>query len=167
MEEQQALSGQLKQGYLYAVRLLTVTKRSRKELARKLKSKGFAGEISDKILDRLETQGILNDRALVEETVQRAVREKRFGRRRIEFELKRKGAQEASIERALANYPSEEERANALALAEAQWEKLKRVDPKKRKKRLYDFLITRGFEFGLAREIISQLDRQNDENSRD
>lgn len=165
MEEQQALTGQLKQGYLYAVRLLAITKRSRKELAQKLKSKGYDAGITGQILDRLESQGILNDRALVQESVQRAVREKRLGRRRISFELKRKGAGEAVIQSALSQYSPEEERANALELAQTQWTKLKRVEPRKRKKRLYDFLTARGFEFELIREIVSQIEKQPDENN--
>ncbi len=164
MEEKQALTGQLKQGYLYAVRLLAMTKRSRKELAQKLKSKGYDAGIAGQILDRLQSQGILNDRALVQESVQRAVHEKRFGRRRISFELKRKGAGEAVIQRALSQYLPEEERANALALARAQWSKWSRVEPRKKKKRLYDFLAGRGFEYELVRDIVSQIEKTTDEN---
>lgn len=165
METRQELSGQLKQGYLYAVRLLAVTKRSRKELERRLKEKGYDCDVSVQILDRLETQGILNDRALVQDTVQRAVHEKRLGRRRISFELKRKGAEETMIESALLNYSPEDEHANALELAEAQWGKLSRVEPKKRKKRIYDFLTARGFTFELAREIISKIGKSTDEDA--
>jgi len=48
-------------------------------------------------------------------------------------------------------------------LAEARWERLKKVELQKRKMRLYQFLLNRGFDFELSREIVSQLSQNSNE----
>ena len=149
---------QLKQGYLYAVRLLTMTKRSEKELVKRLKEKGYPEETITQITERLKTQGILNDQKLLNETIHWSIQSKKYGRNRIFIELRKRGIAASEIEDALKNYSKEIERETASEVAEARWEKLKKIEPKKRKKRLYDFLISRGFDFELAREITTQLE---------
>ena len=151
----------IKQGYLYAVRLLAQSKRSEKELGRKLTLKGFPEPVIVQILERLKTQRILNDAKLVEETVEWSIRSKGHGRRRIFSELKRRGISEKQIGDALEKYPKEAERSTAEDLAKNRWAKLQKLEPRKRMKRLYDFLINRGFDFDLAREIVAHIEHEH------
>ncbi len=153
-------SPQFKQGYLYAVRLLTASKKSAKEVAKRLKDKGYESSVIETVVESLKTQGILNDRKMVDETVQWAKQAKRFGKRRVALELKKKGITQNIIDSALQNYSKEEERKTAYSLAEVRWQKIKNIESQKRKRRLFDFLINRGFDFELSREIINQLDSQ-------
>lgn len=153
---------QFKQGYLYAVRLLTASKKSTKELLRRLKQKGYDAGIAQEILESLKNQGILNDRKMVDETIHWAKQAKRYGKKRISLELKKKGIAQNIIDEALENYSKDEERETAFQLAETRWNKVKHLEPQKRKKRLFDFLVSRGFDFELAREIMNQLDSKKD-----
>ena len=155
---------QLKQGYLYAVRLLTASKKSENELRRRLSGKGYPQEISKQVIDELKAQGILSDQKLTQETVQWAIQAKRYGRNRIALELKKRGITASEIEKELENYPKATERETALALAEERWEKLKKVERQKRKKRLYDFLVSRGFDFEMSREVVMQMQSDTHEN---
>ncbi len=156
---------QFKQGYLYAVRLLTASKKSATQLLKRFKEKGYKPEIAESVLEKLKEQGILNDRKMVDETIQWAKQAKRYGKRRIAMELKKKGIAQNVIDDSLSHYSKEEERETALVLAQVRWQKLERIEPNKRKKRMYDFLISRGFDFETTREIVDQLNsKQNHEN---
>ena len=157
MELEAKNNPQFKQGYLYAVRLLAASKKSEREVRKRLLDKGYFKETIDQVVSELAEQKILSDRKLIEETVQSAVQAKRYGRRRIVLELKRRGVALNQVEKALSDYPKEVEEETAKALAESRWEKLKKVEPQKRKKRLYDFLLNRGFDFELARGIVEQM----------
>lgn len=150
-------NSQRKQGYLYAVRLLTISKRSETELSKRLLSKGYPKAAIDSIIVKLKEQKILNDQKLVQETVHWAVQSKKYGRRKVYLQLKKRGIATGEIEEALDTFPKEAEHDTALMLAEERWEKLKGVDFQKRKKRLYDFLINRGFDFELSREIVKEM----------
>ena len=157
MELEAKNNPQFKQGYLYAVRLLAASKKSGQEVRKRLLDKGYSKETIEQVVSELEKQQILSDQKLIEETVQGALQAKRYGRRRIFLELKRRGVALNRVEKALSDYPKEVEEENAKALAESHWEKLKKVEPQKRKKRLYDFLLNRGFDFELARDIVDQM----------
>lgn len=155
---------QFKNGYLYAVRLLTASKKSEREVSKRLTEKGYSKETVGLVLNELKSQKILSDLKLVDETIQGAIHAKRYGRRRIFLELKKRGIGSVQIEKALEDYPKDIERQTAQALAENRWEKLKKVERQKRKKRLYDFLLNRGFDFELAREIVNQMQPDTHDN---
>ncbi len=150
---------QFQQGHLYAIRLLTASKKSTSQLRKRLKDKGYRADVIQNVLDALNTQGILNDRKMVDESVQWAKQAKRYGKRRIALELKKKGIAEAVINESLVDYSKDEERETAKELAAVRWEKLSRLDPMKKKKRLYDFLISRGFDFEVVRETVDELNK--------
>lgn len=154
---------QFKQGYLYVVRLLAISRKSESELERKLEEKGYLKEVIEEIFKALRAKGIVSDTKLVEETVQWGIHSKRYGKRRIFVELKKKGVAEAKIEEALKQYPETTEKEIAGELAQLRWEKLQKLTPEKRKKRLYDYLLGRGFGFELARELVTKLETHHDE----
>ena len=156
---------QFKQGYLYAVRLLTASKKSSKELSKRLKDKGYQPAAIEDILQSLRSQGILDDRKMADETIHWAKQAKKYGKKRISLELKKKGIAQNLIDGALEGYSKEEERKTAYQLAEIRWNKVKHLEPQKRKKRLFDYLISRGFDFELTREIMNRLDspKNNDD----
>jgi regulatory protein len=154
-----------KNGYIYAVRLLAAANRSTKELAKRLKDKGYETEIVESVIEELRKHRILNDEKLVRETVQWNIEGKRLGRKRIALELKRRGIQETKITEALESYSKDSEANLAKELAAQRWEKFKNVEPRKRRQRIYDFLIRRGFDFELVRDTVYLLDKKaNDEN---
>lgn len=154
---------QIKQGYLYAVRLLTQAKRSEREISKRLSSKGYPDEITEQVLSQLKTQGILSDRKLVEDSLHWSVRAKRYGRNRIFFELRKRGIAETDIQKALQRYSKADEEENARTLALERWTKLEKLEQTKRKRRLYDFLVSRGFDFELVRQVVGEMKCGRDE----
>ena len=156
---------QFKQGYIYALRLLTASKKSEAELRERLARKGYPLEVAQQVTQELKTQGILSDQKMIEETIQWSSQTKRYGRRRIFMELKKRGIKPDAVEKALERYPKDLERKVATQLAKERWSKLEKVEFNKRRKRLYNFLINRGFDFELSRELASKITSSTDENS--
>lgn len=155
---------QFKQGCIYAVRLLAASKKSERELFKRLLEKGYPESVCERVINHLKTQGLLSDQKLVRDTVQGAIQAKRYGRNRLLLELRKRGIPSAEIAKELEQFPKALERETALALAKERWAKLEKVENRKKKKRLYDFLVARGFDFEISREIVARMHSEPNEN---
>lgn len=107
----------------------------------------------------MEGRGLLSDRTFALGLVQSFAQYRLSGRKRIAFELRRKGIEEPMIEEVLGKYSLEEERARAFELAEHQAERCKKFVGIQRRKKIYDYLLRRGFEFDLARQAVAHVMR--------
>lgn len=154
------MNEQIKQGLIYAMRLLSVSKKSETRIREKLKEKGYPEPVAEEVIRELKEKNILDDSKFAEEKVYWATHGNPLGKRRLRFELKKQGLSEQVVGEALDGITRAEERENALALAKTQADKLKSLEPERRKKRLYDFLIRRGFDYEICRDVITKLEKQ-------
>lgn len=159
------MDSQKKQALVIAMRTLAASPKSRAEITQKLKDKGIPSPVIEEALAELESQGILSDKAYAQNLIAKFTHGKPSGSRKIKFELKRHGISGKDSEEALAGLDPEEERARAKELAETRWERFKTADPEKRKKRVFDFLMRRGFDYQTVREVIEELETGMDTNA--
>ena len=140
-----------------ALRSLKVRPRSIGELRDKLEAKKFEPqEISDTI-EFLETINLLDDRAFTASWIQYRLA-RPFGFRRIITELKQKGVSDAIIAEAVANAKGGYDEADVvLELAERRAKRLSGIDPLKRKKRVFDYLVRRGYPIDIVIKTIKKL----------
>ncbi len=150
---------QKKQAIIIALRILAASPKSRMEITRKLKEKGFASEVIAVTLEGLEKSGFMNDKSYAQNLAFKFTQAKPSGSRKLQFELKRHGISEKVREEILSGMNQEDEKQRALELASARWERLQNIDVQKRKKRVFDLLMRRGFDFQIAKEVIEELDR--------
>jgi regulatory protein len=140
-----------------ALRFLKIRPRSIGELKEKLKAKGFSSTDIETAVLNLMASGLLDDRAFTKSWINYRLA-RPFGFRRIIQELKAKGIDQEIIEQAVAeiksNYNSEEA---AQQLAQRRWQRLPAIDPEKKKKRVLDFLLRRGFEADVSMKVIKKL----------
>lgn len=148
---------QKKQAWISSLRLLAASPKTRGELAKKLTEKGYPEEIVRQTLDQLESQGLLSDRAYAVNLLSRFVHAQPSGRRRIAFEMKKRGVPAKIREDVLSQVTPEQEADRAREIGLARWERFKNLDEPKRKKRVYDFLIRRGFDFQLVRDVVEEF----------
>lgn len=151
---------QKRQAGITALRLLAATPKTRREIARKLSDKGYDGAVVRQTLDELEKQGLLSDRSFAQNLVSRFIYTKPSGARRIRFELKRHGVSEKIREEVFAQFQVDEEKGRARELAGDRWRRFSRLPAEKRRKSVYDFLIRRGFDFQIARDLIEELEAE-------
>lgn len=140
-----------------ALRFLKLRPRSVEELRSKLKVKGFEVQEIDAVISWLESVRLLDDRSFTRSWIQYRLA-RPFGFRRIIAELKDKGVSSALIDEEIQAVKSEtDETKTALALACRRADKLAGVDPVKKKKRIFDFLVRRGFSPDTIFKTLKQL----------
>jgi regulatory protein len=139
-----------------ALRLLERTRRTRSDLARRLRDKGFTSDAVAGVLERLARVGLVDD---VEYA--RAFLAGRWGRRaagwrRLAQDLRRRGIADEDIQTARGRLETLQGPADEVALArrviEQSATRYARLDPYDRRRRLWAMLVRRGF----ATEIIEQ-----------
>lgn len=155
----------LKQASISSLRMLAASPKSRSELIRKLTDKGFEPDVIQHTLQSLESQGILNDRTYALNLVNRLRMGKPCGKRKLAFEMKRKGVPSKLQEEILGSFTEGDDSLLAAELAQTKWATEKNAPVLKRKKRVYDFLIRRGFDFQTVRDVVEKISTGiNDEN---
>ena len=151
---------QTKQAVITCLRLLAASPKSGQELRRKLEGKGYSSGTIDQALDDLKTQGVLDDTRYAKDLVARLTLGKCAGRHKITFELKRHGISKKISDEILGALSNEDETERALEQARMKWTGWSRLDPQKRKKRLYDFLMRKGYDFQIVQDILQKLTRE-------
>lgn len=140
-----------------ALRFLKIRPHSITELKEKLENKGFAQTEVEFVLHELIASGLLDDRAFTRNWINYRLA-RPFGFRRIIQELKLKGVDQGIIDQAVADVHGEYEPASvALELAERRWQRMPDIDLGKKKKRVLDFLLRRGFEAATAIKVLNEL----------
>lgn len=148
---------QKKQAMIIALRILAASPKSRMEITRKLKEKGFPPEVIAETLMGLEKSGYLNDKSYAQNLAFKFTQAKPSGSRKLKFELKRHGISEKVREEILSGMTEEDEKTRALETGTARWERFQTLDPEKRRKRVFDFLMRRGFDYNVVREVMNEL----------
>lgn len=140
-----------------ALRFLKIRPRSVAEIKERLEIKGFQAQEIDETLQWLQNTKLLDDRSFTKSWIQYRLA-RPFGFRRIIAELKAKGIDQALIEEAVGAARGETDEAlTALALAKRRWQRLQGIELQKKKKRMYDFLIRRGFGMDVVMKVVKQL----------
>ncbi|MFA5159647.1 MAG: regulatory protein RecX [Candidatus Omnitrophota bacterium] len=151
---------QIKQALITCLRLLAASPKSGQELKGKLTAKGYAFEIIDRVLNDLRTQGVLDDTVYAKNLMTRFTLGRPVGRHKIAFELKRHGISKTISDEVLKTLSIEDETERALEQARLKWAGWSQLDPQKRKKHLYDFLIRKGYDFQIAQDILQKLSKE-------
>lgn len=141
----------------YAFLLLKFRLRSEEEIRQRLKNKKFALQIIEETLSFLKDKAFVDDnhfaRAWIESRIKRPL-----GIRRLKQELQIKGIDKEIIESQIneikKNYPEEDV---VTRIIKEKLEKTKGSDPQKAKRRIYAYLLRRGFSPGIILEAMSQL----------
>ncbi len=132
--------------------------RGRAELARALEERGFEAGAVREAIGRLENEGWLDDLAAARSAAR--ARAGRYGRARIEKELSSRGFSSDTIGAALSEVdPEGEERALSR-----MFEKLRRASagqgPEKRRRRVWNALIHRGFPAAAISAKMKKLEEK-------
>ena len=149
-----------------ALNLLSVHARSQKDLKQRLRRTEAAPDDIDWALARLVALGYLDDAAYARQLA-RARISSGASKRRIHDELYRKGVGREIATEAVDAVLSEvdtDEYGAAVAAARKRASSLSRIDAATRRRRLYAFLVRRGYEFDVVRRVVNDvLNEGNDD----
>lgn len=133
-----------------ALRLLERTRRTRSDLERRLREKGYAPHVIDDVIARLAAVGLVDDIEYA-----RAFLAGRWGRRAagwrvLEQDLKRRGVGADDIAVARARFEAErgsvDEVAAAVRAIEQAARRYAKLDPRVRRRRFWALLMRKGFD---------------------
>jgi len=142
----------------YAFRLLRERPRSEKEMRSRLKLKGFDSEHIDDVVASLKKAGQIDDSKFAKFFMESRMHMNPVGDIVLKHDLKRKGIEPKIIEQVIDDkHLNYNELDTALKMAEERFKRLKGLDRKKASKRIYDFLLRRGFEYDTVRRVIEKL----------
>jgi regulatory protein len=141
-----------------ALRLLERQRRTRSDLERRLRDKGYAGATAGEVLDRLATVRLVDDVEYARAFMAGRRARRAAGARRIEQELRARGVSAEDIEVASARLDAEQGGMDELAAARkvvAQADRRNRgTEPRLRRQRLYALLARRGFDGDVIRRAL-------------
>jgi len=134
-----------------AYRILARRAYTRAEMAKKLEGKAPAEEVEE-VLNNLAQAGYLDDRAFVREYIQQRLSLRPSGRRLLEMKLRAKGVAPGVIKEVLDELNPQDEEETAKMLAEKKSAFLRGLDEAARQRRIYQFLLSRGFSPQIAQK---------------
>ena len=141
-----------------AVRYLAYKPRTKTEVVQKLKQDEYTEEIISRVLEEMEKYNYINDEEYTNLYVQYLSSKKKYGTKRIKFELERKGIEKDIICKVL-NDADFEEVESAILLLEKKLRGGKMLTPDS-KQRYYGFLARRGYSNDIIKKAFKNFDTE-------
>ncbi len=131
-----------------------------RELSGRLRQKGFGEAICEGVIQKLKGAKLLDDRAFVTFWIESRVHSRPMAKRFLEKELLAKGVDKPLIEEIFReSFPQEHDRASAEKLLLTRMKKWDPRDPKS-VRRLYGFMLRRGFSHETVSELLEKRQRE-------
>ena len=131
--------------------------RCHQDVRKKLIEMHMIPEARDKIIVHLLEHNFLNEERFVDAFVRGKFRIKKWGKKRIELELKRKDIHSNVIRKALKEIDPIEYLTTFDQLAEKKLHTLSESNFQKRRKKLADYLLYRGWESSMVYDKVREL----------
>lgn len=131
--------------------------RSQKEVEDKLNEMKMIPEAKEKIIIRLMQDGFLNEERFARSFVRGKFRIKKWGKVKITQALKQKEISSPIIKLGLSEINASDYNAALYELAEKKLEKINEPNSFKKKKKLADHLLRRGYESPLVYDCVNTL----------
>ncbi|MCK4395411.1 regulatory protein RecX [candidate division WOR-3 bacterium] len=132
---------------------------SEKEIREKLKKKGYEDKTIQIVVQDLKEISLINDYSFAKAFVSDRLRLNPKGSFQIAYELRKKGISQAIIDKVFSEEKVIEGDAyRALEIARKRLKTLKTIKDKKTiKRRLYNFLLRRGFSYEVIKKVFDEL----------
>lgn len=131
--------------------------RCHQEVVKKLEGMQMIPEVIDVILVHLITHNFLNEERYAKTFVSGKLRIKYWGRRRLTFELQKKDISKFNINTALKSIDEEEYMEIFNSLAQKKADSIRETNKYKKRKKLIDYLLYRGWESHLVYDKANEL----------
>jgi regulatory protein len=146
--------------YDRALNMLASQARSRRDLRRRLVQKGESEANAETAVERLEANGLLDDRAFARQFARSRVLGQGASKRRLQQELFKRGVERGVADEAIGEVLSDEavdESDVVERVARKKVRSLGGVDAATRRRRLYAFLARRGYDGDVIRRALAAV----------
>ncbi|MGP3971228.1 recombination regulator RecX [Streptomyces sp. 6N223] len=145
------------------LRLLTGAPRTRRQLSDALRTRGFSERAIASVLDRFEEVGLIDDAAFADAWVESRHHGRGLARKALAGELRRRGVDPATVDRAVSRLDSEQEEETARALVARRLRATRGLEEGKRLRRLVGMLARKGYPEGVALRVVREALREEGE----
>lgn len=135
---------------------LTAQARSRKELAEALAAKAVPDDVAERVLDRFEQVGLVDDAAFADLWVRSRQSSRGLARRALAHELRGKGVDAELISASLEQVQPDDEQQTARRLVERKLRSTRGLDRIVRTRRLVGMLARKGYPPGVAMQVVRE-----------
>lgn len=135
---------------------LTAQARSRQELADALAAKAVPDEVAERVLDRFEQVGLVDDAAFAALWVRSRQSSRGLSRRALAHELRAKGIDDELIGASLEQVQPDDEREAAWRLVQRKLRSTRGLDRVVRTRRLVGMLARKGYPSGVAMQVVRE-----------
>lgn len=139
-----------------ALNQLNHSARSRAQIAEAMARKDVPPEVAEKVLDRFEEVGLVDDAEYAAMLVRTRQAERGLARRALAVELKRKGIDPETASRALEAVDPEDEEESARRVVDKRLRSMRTLEPEVKKRRLAAMLARKGHPAGLSYRVIDE-----------
>lgn len=147
----------VKEATLKLMQFCAYRDRSQKEVEEKLLEMRMIPEAQEQIIIKLMEENFLNEERFARSFVRGKFRIKKWGRIKIKQELKYRDISEPVMKLALTEIDQQEYITTLRETAQKKLLLIKEPNTLKRKKKLTDYLLQRGFESHLVYEYVNTL----------
>jgi regulatory protein len=141
-----------------ALRFLSFQRRTEKQVKEKLQKKGFDEKTIKATIDKLKEFDLINDLEFATSWVKDRLAFKPRGKKLLKQELYKKGISKETIEQVTQELCQDEDKL-ALELLEKIKKRYKSLEPKVAKRRMFGFLLRRGFAYETTKKALNQVNR--------
>jgi regulatory protein len=143
-----------------AITFLAKRIHSKRELENKLRKKNYEIELIKAVLDELEEKGLIDDNTFANQFSDEKLNRKKWGLQKVKSELFKKGISADVIKDVVKIYADAESQqisANDLVKKKLNLISKRENDQKKIKQKLIAFLLSRGYDYDIAREAVREV----------
>jgi regulatory protein len=141
-----------------ALRFLSFRRRTEKQVKEKLQKKGFDENTIKATIDKLREFDLINDLEFATSWVKDRLAFKPRGKKLLKQELWKKGISKDIIEQVTQELCQDEDK-SALELLEKIKKRYKDLEPTVARRRMFSFLLRRGFSYETTKKALSQINR--------
>jgi len=136
---------------------LSFRPRSEKEVLDYLRKKGIGEETQKLVINKLKKLEFLNDKQFASWLLEKRSFDQPRGKHQLKTELLRKGIDKEIVDYLLTQRTEKQELTLAQKLIMKKLPRLANLPPEEKRKKLYSFLINRGFEWEIVKEAVDKL----------
>ncbi|SKA86768.1 regulatory protein [Caloramator quimbayensis] len=146
--------------YNYALFILGKKDYTEYEISKKISDKGYSFTSISKTIEKLKLYDIINDERYVKKYINDCIYIKKYGRKKIEYNLQKKGINPDLIKECFFDNNSDYEYENALEILQKKIKYCK--DEKNIRNKLIRHLLSKGFTYDIVKKAISSLKIEDD-----
>ncbi len=141
----------------YAYSLLSYRERTEYEMKNRLFEKGFSAPAVSSVLDVLKSKDLINDRSFASKWVEDVLSHRPMGKLRVVHELRKRRVNDTIIDEVCCRrLEPVAEVTLARRAADKKLHALENYPQEVAKRRLYNFLKNRGFDFGVINDLMKE-----------